>query len=54
MLLPGNLPHIGIVSAAKNDEASRPLLIHNIGGGTQRQDVLFTYKVTGRYRFTPG
>ena len=54
MLLPGNLPHIGIVSAAMNDEASRPLLIHNIGGGTQRQDVLFTHKVTGSYRFTPG
>ena len=54
MRLPGNLPHIGIVSGTMNDEASRPLLVHNIGGGTQRQDVLFTYPVTGHYRFTPG
>ena len=54
MVLPGNLPHIGIVSAAMNEDASRPLLVHNIGGGTQRQDVLFTYPVTGHYRFNPG
>ncbi len=54
MLLPGNLPHIGIVSATKNDNGSRPLLLHNIGGGTQREDVLFIYKVTGHFRFTPG
>ncbi len=53
MMLPGNLPHIGIVSATMNDEASRPLLIHNIGDGTQRQDVLFTYPVTGHYRYYP-
>lgn len=54
MMLPGNLPHIGIVSSTWNDDASRPLLVHNIGGGTQRQDVLFTYPVTGHYRFNPG
>ena len=41
-------------SATMNDDGSRPLLVHNIGGGTQRQDVLFTYKVTGHFRFTPG
>jgi uncharacterized protein len=54
MMLPGNLPHIGIVSATMNDDATRPLLVHNIGGGTQRQDVLFTYPATGHYRFNPG
>ena len=54
MMLPGNLPHIGIVSASLNDDGSRPLLIHNIGGGTHREDVLFQYPVTGRYRFNPG
>lgn len=53
MMLPGNLPHIGIVSSAMNDDQSRPLLIHNIGAGTQLQDVLFTYPVTGHYRFMP-
>ena len=53
MMLPGNLPHIAIVSMQMNDDGSRPLLIHNIGGGTQRQDVLFTYPVTGHYRYYP-
>ena len=54
MMLPGNLPHIGIVSLTLNDGATRPLLVHNIGGGAQREDVLGTYPVTGHYRFNPG
>jgi hypothetical protein len=53
MLLPGNLPHIGIVSAAMNGEGSRPLMIHNIGSGTEREDILFDFPVTGHYRFRP-
>ena len=53
MRLPGNLPHIAIVSASLNDDGSRPLLVHNIGGGTRREDVLFQYPVTGQYRFQP-
>ena len=32
MMLPGNLPHIGIVSFTMSDDGSRPLLVHNIGG----------------------
>ena len=54
MMLPGNLAHIGIVTAALNAEGSRPLLVHNIGMGAQREDVLFAYPVTGHYRFNPG
>ena len=52
MRLPGNLPHIGIVTQHMNAEASRPLLVHNIGGGAQLQDVLFGFKLTGHYRFS--
>jgi uncharacterized protein len=50
MMLPGNLPHIGIVSDKVNEEKI-PLFIHNIGGGTQEEDVLQRFEITGRYRF---
>jgi uncharacterized protein len=50
MMLPGNLPHIGIVSYEVS-EKNIPLLIHNIGGGTQEENVLQRYEITGRYRF---
>jgi uncharacterized protein YijF (DUF1287 family) len=45
----GSLPHIGIVSDRK--VAGRPLIIHNIGAGTQEEDFLFEYPITGHYRF---
>lgn len=52
MMLPGNLPHIAIVSVDRIDADGRPLLIHNIGAGTQKEDVLFSYDVTGHYRYS--
>jgi uncharacterized protein YijF (DUF1287 family) len=51
--LPGNLPHIMLVSQQMAGDGQRPLCIHNIGGGTQREDVLFTYPHSGHYRFKP-
>lgn len=48
-LLGGSLPHIMIVSDRKNDDGV-PLIIHNIGAGTQEEDDLFTFKLTGHYR----
>ncbi len=54
MMLPGNLPHIGIVSGKKAEDSGRPLLIHNIGAGTREEDILATYPHTGRYRFALG
>lgn len=48
-LLPGNLPHIMVVSDRKSDSGT-PLVIHNIGRGTQEEDSLFTYPLTGHYR----
>lgn len=53
-MLPGNLPHIGIVSDRQAGAADRPLILHNIGAGTQEEDILFKYPVTGHYRFFPG
>lgn len=50
-MLPGNLPHIGIIADEKVTGADRPLVIHNIGNGAQREDVLRAFKITGHYRW---
>ncbi|MDZ4811857.1 MAG: DUF1287 domain-containing protein [Pseudomonadota bacterium] len=46
--LPGNLDHIGIVSDRRVD--NRPLILHNIGRGTQEEDVLLVWPISGHYR----
>jgi uncharacterized protein YijF (DUF1287 family) len=51
-MLPGNLPHIGIVVDQKSAEG-RPLIVHNVGRGPKMEDFLFDYPVTGHYRFLP-
>lgn len=48
-MLPGNLPHIGIVSDQKASSGAH-LIIHNVGAGTQEQDVLRAWPLTGHYR----
>lgn len=50
--LPGNKTHIGIV-ADKHTASGVPLMIHNIGAGTQEEDMLFKYDITGHYRWNP-
>jgi uncharacterized protein len=47
--LPPNLPHIGIVSD-RRAPAGHPLVLHNIGAGTEESDVLPLYPLIGRYR----
>lgn len=49
--LPGNLPHIGIVSDRLVKGTRRPLIIHNIGAGPVEDDILFSYPITGHYRY---
>lgn len=49
--LDNGLPHIGIVSMNNNSDGTRPLIIHNIGWGTQEEDVLFKWKMIGHYRY---
>lgn len=51
-MLPGNLPHIGIVSERKTLLRGVPLIIHNIGRGAREEDILFDHKITGHYRPT--
>jgi hypothetical protein len=50
-LVPPNLPHIMIVSDRTNG-LGRHFVIHNIGAGTQEEDRLFEFKITGHYRIT--
>lgn len=49
-VVPPALPHIGIV-ADKRSADGTPLVIHNIGAGTQMEDVLFAYKMVGHFRY---
>ena len=49
MLMGDSIPHMMIVSDRKNEEGV-PLVIHNIGGGTQEEDELFSFTLTGHYR----
>jgi len=52
-MLPGNRPHIGIILNQWSDDSARPLVVHNIGGGPELEDMLFNYKITGHYRYEP-
>jgi uncharacterized protein YijF (DUF1287 family) len=52
-MLPGNLPHIGIVSDRRSADGARPLIVHNIGRGPEVEDMLFAFTVTGHYRYLP-
>lgn len=50
-ILPGNLPHIGIVLDQVNTLSGNPLIVHNIGMGPEIEDMLFSYPITGHYRY---
>ena len=49
-MLPGNLPHIGIVIGDRS-AAGTPMVVHNIGRGPEVEDILFRYPITGHYRY---
>jgi uncharacterized protein len=50
-LLPGNRPHIGIVTARRAPDGRRPLVVHNAGLGPRLEDALFAFPITGHYRY---
>lgn len=50
-ILPGNLPHIGIVTDQFSGDGLRPLIVHNIGACPQLEDMLFDYTISGHYRY---
>jgi uncharacterized protein len=45
------VPHIGIIVGRKSPQTGRYLVVHNIGSGPQMEDVLFSWKITGHYRY---
>lgn len=51
--LAGNLPHIGIVTNRLSEQSGHPLVVHNIGSGPKLDDMLFSFEITGHYRFEP-
>lgn len=51
--LPGNLPHIAIVTGRMTPDGRRPLVVHNIGAGAKVEDTLFAFRVVGHFRFAP-
>lgn len=50
-VLPGDLPHIGIVIHRRSSDGARPLIVHNIGNGPKIEDILFRFPITGHYRY---
>ena len=50
--LGGGVTHIGVVVAGPPG-AAKPLIVHNIGAGPKREDVLFDWKLIGHYRYEP-
>ncbi len=52
-MLPGNLPHIGIVTNKYSPISRNPMIVHNIGRGPELEDMLFDYRITGHYRYLP-
>ena len=50
--VPGNLPHIAIVSDRRH-RSGRLLVIHNIGRGTREEDLLSQYDAERRFRYPP-
>jgi hypothetical protein len=49
--LGGDVPHIGMAVNVESAETGRPLIVHNIGQGPKMEDVLFSWKITGHYRY---
>lgn len=52
-MLPGNLPHMAIVSHRASADGTRPMVVHNIGAGARLEDSLFAFQITGHFRFSP-
>ncbi len=48
--LGGNVPHIGIV-VDQRASSGRYMVVHNIGQGPKMEDVLFSWRITGHYRY---
>ncbi|HEX7183199.1 MAG TPA: DUF1287 domain-containing protein [Thermoanaerobaculia bacterium] len=49
--LPNGLYHIGVVAEERVRRAGRPYVVHNIGAGAQKEDILDSFRIIGHYRW---
>jgi len=50
-MINGKMPHIGIVTHLKSADGKRHKIVHNVGAGQVLDDCLFSYPITGHYRY---
>ena len=50
-MINGKMPHIGIVTHVKTADGKRNKIVHNVGAGQVLEDCLFSYPITGHYRY---
>jgi uncharacterized protein YijF (DUF1287 family) len=51
--LSGNEPHTGIVIAERHPTSGYPLVVHNLGAGVRKDDLIKLSPPTGHFRFAP-
>ncbi|MBI2567730.1 MAG: DUF1287 domain-containing protein [Candidatus Schekmanbacteria bacterium] len=51
--LSSGVPHVGIVASRRSPGGDRHDVVHNVGAGPQTEDVLYSYEITGHYRYEP-
>lgn len=51
--LSGNEPHIGIVVADRDRKSGYPMVVHNLGAGVRKDDLITIQTPVGHYRFAP-
>lgn len=51
--LSGNEPHIGIVVSDRDPRTGYPLVVHNLGAGVRKDDLITLSKPEGQFRFAP-
>ena len=49
--LTNGMTHIGMVVKKRSSDNQRYLIIHNIGGGQNVEDCLFSFKIIGHYQY---
>ena len=49
--LGGGVLHIGLATDQRSSDGARPLFVHNIGRGARLEDILFSWKLIGHYRY---
>ncbi len=51
--LSGNEPHIGIVVSDRDPRTGMPLVVHNLGAGVRKEDLITLSPPVGHFRFAP-